>query len=108
MNGIFTLIPIILFAIAGFVISGLLSSDSDKGYIVQSVFILLTGWTLEIMLFDMFLGYMFRVLGIILLAVAAVFIGGAVAYSIVNYKNVKKEERRLRDLWISVYYQAYL
>ena len=49
MNGIFTLIPIILFAIAGFVISGLLSSDSDKGYIVQSVFISLPGWTLAIM-----------------------------------------------------------
>ena len=44
MNGIFTLIPIILFAIAGFVISGLLSSDSDKGYIVQSVFISFPVW----------------------------------------------------------------
>ena len=44
-------------------------------------------------------GYMFRVLGIILLAVAAVFIGGAVAYSIVKYKKAKQEERRIRDLW---------
>lgn len=99
MNGIFTLIPITLFAIAGFVISGLLSSDSDKGYIVQSVFISLPGWTLAIMGFDMVQGYMFRVLGIILLAVAAVFIGGAVAYSIVKYKKAKQEERRIRDLW---------
>lgn len=40
MNGIFTLIPIILFAIAGFVISGLLSSDSDKGiYCSECIYI---------------------------------------------------------------------
>ena len=80
-------------------ISGLLSSDSDKGYIVQSVFISLPGWTLAIVGFGMVQGYMFRVLGIILLAVAAVFIGGAVAYSVVKYKKAKQEERRIRDLW---------
>lgn len=99
MNGIFTLIPIILFAIAGFVISGLLSSDSDKGYIVQSVFISLPGWTLTIMGFSMVQGYMFRLLGIILFLIAAIFIGGAVTYSIVKYKKAKQEERRIRDLW---------
>ena len=42
---------------------------------------------------------MFRVLGIILLAVAAVFIGGAVTYSVVKYKKAKREEERIRDLW---------
>lgn len=99
MNGIFTIIPIILFAIAGFVISGLLSSDSDKGYIVQSVFISLPGWTLAIVGFGMVQGYMFRLLGIILLAVAAVFIGGAITFSIMKYKKAKQEERRIRDLW---------
>lgn len=99
MNGIFTLIPITLFAIAGFVISGLLSSDSDKGYIVQSVFISLPGWTLAIVGFGMVQGYMFRLLGIILLAAAAVFIGGAITFSIMKYKKAKQEERRIRDLW---------
>ena len=44
-------------------------------------------------------GYMFRLLGIILLAAAAVFIGGAVAYSVMKYKKAKQEERRIRDLW---------
>ena len=101
MNGIFTLIPIILFAIAGFVISGLLSSDSDKGYIVQSVFISLPGWTLTIMGFSMVQGYMFRFLGIILFLIAAIFIGGAVAYSVVKYKKAKREEERIRNLWKS-------
>ena len=63
------------------------------------IFISLPGWTLTIMGFGMVQGYMFRVLGIILLAVAAVFIGGAVTYSVVKYKKAKREEERIRDLW---------
>ena len=99
MNGIFLLIPILIFSIAGFVVSRILSSDSDKGYIVQSIFISLPGWTLTIMGFSMVQGYMFRLLGIILFLIAAIFIGGAVTYSVVKYKKAKREEERIRDLW---------
>lgn len=101
MNGFFLLIPILIFLIAGFVVSRILSSDSDKGYIVQSIFISLPGWTLAIMGFSMVQGYMFRLLGIILFLIAAIFIGGAVTYSVVKYKKAKREEERIRDLWKS-------
>jgi flagellar biosynthesis component FlhA len=101
MNGIFLLIPILIFSIAGFVVSRILSSDSDKGYIVQSIFISLPGWTLAIMGFSMVQGYMFRFLGIILFLIAAIFIGGAVTYSVVKYKKAKREEERIRNLWKS-------